>query len=241
MYTERYRYCIGDRDAAEKTHPRTPGYRRHRWLLATYSRQYPPRPRQTAPPTVTTMLSRRNSHTGFAEKSPDCSANPCYFERSYPRHIELAILTEQVIEAGEVGSGRRRHVVLRDDVDRHRIASQQKPRQKKPARIGKCEGLKCGRGATAIPALNIAIVAGPTGYVSDRCSLASPAGFEPTAPGLGILCSILLSYGDSANASSTGGGRCQYAINPAPAAPRSGRTGRYTPASTDAPAKPAGR
>ncbi len=30
------------------------------------------------------------------------------------------------------------------------------------------------------------------------CSrVASPAGFEPTAPGLGILCSILLSYGDS--------------------------------------------
>ena len=28
-------------------------------------------------------------------------------------------------------------------------------------------------------------------------SLVSPAGFEPTAPGLGILCSILLSYGDS--------------------------------------------
>jgi hypothetical protein len=27
--------------------------------------------------------------------------------------------------------------------------------------------------------------------------LASPAGFEPTAPGLGILCSILLSYGDN--------------------------------------------
>ena len=26
--------------------------------------------------------------------------------------------------------------------------------------------------------------------------LASPIGFEPTAPGLGILCSILLSYGD---------------------------------------------
>ncbi len=26
----------------------------------------------------------------------------------------------------------------------------------------------------------------------------SPAGFEPTAPGLGILCSILLSYGDGA-------------------------------------------
>ncbi len=26
--------------------------------------------------------------------------------------------------------------------------------------------------------------------------LVSPAGFEPTAPGLGILCSILLSYGD---------------------------------------------
>ncbi len=26
--------------------------------------------------------------------------------------------------------------------------------------------------------------------------VASPAGFEPTAPGLGILCSILLSYGD---------------------------------------------
>ena len=25
----------------------------------------------------------------------------------------------------------------------------------------------------------------------------SPAGFEPTAPGLGILCSILLSYGDA--------------------------------------------
>ena len=25
--------------------------------------------------------------------------------------------------------------------------------------------------------------------------LARPAGFEPTAPGLGILCSILLSYG----------------------------------------------
>src|ERR1700722_1527254 len=28
--------------------------------------------------------------------------------------------------------------------------------------------------------------------------LASPIGFEPTAPGLGILCSILLSYGDAA-------------------------------------------
>ena len=27
--------------------------------------------------------------------------------------------------------------------------------------------------------------------------LVSPAGFEPTAPGLGILCSILLSYGDA--------------------------------------------
>jgi hypothetical protein len=27
--------------------------------------------------------------------------------------------------------------------------------------------------------------------------LASPIGFEPTAPGLGILCSILLSYGDT--------------------------------------------
>ena len=27
-------------------------------------------------------------------------------------------------------------------------------------------------------------------------TMASPAGFEPTAPGLGILCSILLSYGD---------------------------------------------
>ena len=26
--------------------------------------------------------------------------------------------------------------------------------------------------------------------------LASPAGFKPTTPGLGILCSILLSYGD---------------------------------------------
>lgn len=26
--------------------------------------------------------------------------------------------------------------------------------------------------------------------------MASPAGFEPTAPELGILCSILLSYGD---------------------------------------------
>jgi hypothetical protein len=28
-------------------------------------------------------------------------------------------------------------------------------------------------------------------------AMASPAGFEPTAPGLGILCSIRLSYGDS--------------------------------------------
>ena len=28
--------------------------------------------------------------------------------------------------------------------------------------------------------------------------MASPIGFEPTAPGLGILCSILLSYGDTA-------------------------------------------
>jgi hypothetical protein len=29
-----------------------------------------------------------------------------------------------------------------------------------------------------------------------KCQGASPAGFEPTAPGLGILCSIRLSYGD---------------------------------------------
>ena len=29
--------------------------------------------------------------------------------------------------------------------------------------------------------------------------MASPARFELTAPGLGILCSILLSYGDTAN------------------------------------------
>ena len=35
-------------------------------------------------------------------------------------------------------------------------------------------------------------------------SLASPAGFEPTTPGLGILCSILLSYGDN---------RRQYQLN----------------------------
>ncbi len=27
--------------------------------------------------------------------------------------------------------------------------------------------------------------------------MAFPAGFEPTAPGLGILCSILLSYGNA--------------------------------------------
>ena len=35
-------------------------------------------------------------------------------------------------------------------------------------------------------------------HVLDQfCSeVASPAGFEPTTPGLGILCSILLSYGD---------------------------------------------
>jgi hypothetical protein len=32
---------------------------------------------------------------------------------------------------------------------------------------------------------------------SGLISLASPIGFEPTAPGLGILCSILLSYGDT--------------------------------------------
>ena len=29
--------------------------------------------------------------------------------------------------------------------------------------------------------------------------VASPAGFEPTAPRLGIWCSILLSYGDDSN------------------------------------------
>lgn len=34
-------------------------------------------------------------------------------------------------------------------------------------------------------------------FTSGRRSLARPAGFEPTAPGLGILCSILLSYGRS--------------------------------------------
>jgi hypothetical protein len=32
--------------------------------------------------------------------------------------------------------------------------------------------------------------------------IASPAGFEPTTPGLGILCSVLLSYGDDVMISS---------------------------------------
>ncbi len=32
--------------------------------------------------------------------------------------------------------------------------------------------------------------------INQEITMASPAGFEPTAPGLGILCSILLSYGD---------------------------------------------
>ena len=34
----------------------------------------------------------------------------------------------------------------------------------------------------------------------------SPAGFEPTAPGLGILCSILLSYGDAGRSIASGNG-----------------------------------
>lgn len=49
-----------------------------------------------------------------------------------------------------------------------------------------------------------------------------PAGFEPTAPGLGIRCSIRLSYGNMANArglrretlSDPGAGRCQLVSGP---------------------------
>ena len=38
--------------------------------------------------------------------------------------------------------------------------------------------------------------------ISQEILLVRPAGFEPTAPGLGILCSILLSYGRNDSESS---------------------------------------
>ena len=67
-------------------------------------------------------------------------------------------------------------------------------------------GLDLGCGLRSIPARRMTarrrrtarfrgVLAGDIATV-----LASPAGFEPTAPGLGILCSILLSYGDLGHA-----------------------------------------
>jgi hypothetical protein len=72
---------------------------------------------------------------------------------------------------------------------------------------------RCGAG--------VASSAGLWGGVLARPALAfngfgtSPAGFEPTAPGLGILCSILLSYGDSGTAAwvaSTATGDCHGSL-----------------------------
>ena len=54
-------------------------------------------------------------------------------------------------------------------------------------------------------------VAGAIGVRPLRLQMVSPARFELTAPGLGILCSILLSYGDYTTIFSTGFGACQYA------------------------------
>jgi len=51
-----------------------------------------------------------------------------------------------------------------------------------------------GNPATAQPAENPALARSGGG----NGGVVSPARFELTAPGLGILCSILLSYGDTA-------------------------------------------
>src|SRR5690606_18796787 len=50
--------------------------------------------------------------------------------------------------------------------------------------------------------------------------LVTPAGFEPTTPGLGILCSIRLSYGATPEAHSKCGGRCLPRPGAAPVEPR---------------------
>src|SRR3954468_6064512 len=69
--------------------------------------------------------------------------------------------------------------------------------------------------------------------------LVSPAGFEPTAPRLGIWCSIQLSYGDTPPSyTRLPPRRPSPRITPGPPAPRSDTPDRCIPAWTDAPARP---
>ena len=59
------------------------------------------------------------------------------------------------------------------------------------------------------PVRSVSHVSGP-----DNQKVASPAGFEPTTPRLGIWCSIQLSYGDLGPAYTTAGASEQQRPNP---------------------------